>query len=79
MSTTSGEIPLSPAEVSTPFTPGFFTPKNTNAMKTPEEYQQEIAELSDLIKKMKFQLSRSLESMIELIAEVNRLKSKYEP
>jgi predicted nuclease with TOPRIM domain len=48
-------------------------------MKTPEEYEQEIAELSDLIKKMKFQLSRSLESMIELIAEVNRLKSKYEP
>lgn len=49
------------------------------SMKTPKEYEEEISDLSELIKKMKFQLHRSLESMIELIAEVNRLKSKYEP
>ena len=47
-------------------------------MKTPKEYEKEIADLSELVEKMKFQLQRALESMLELIAEVNRLNSKHE-
>lgn len=46
---------------------------------TNQELKIRIEEQDALIEKMRFQLQRALESMLELIAEVNRLKGKYEP